>query len=68
MTKHNKSKSEEDLQRQVDSRQPRLHYEDVYFDECDKEMCTPSPTKLPNNGEDVAVGSWVEVIYDSHWW
>lgn len=68
MTKHNISKSEEDLQRQVDSRHPPLRYEDVYSDECDEEMCTSSPTKLPNNGEDVAAGSWVGVIYDSHWY
>lgn len=69
MNKYNISTAEEDLPRQIDSRQPRLRYEDVYSDESDhEEICTLTPTTLPNNGEEVAVGSWVGVIYDSHWY
>ncbi|KAG8268178.1 hypothetical protein J6590_033531 [Homalodisca vitripennis] len=63
MKKYNISKAEEDL-----SRQPRLRYEDVYSsnESDDEEICTP--TILPNGDEEIAVGSWVAVIYDSQWY
>ncbi|XP_050500497.1 uncharacterized protein LOC126880583 isoform X1 [Diabrotica virgifera virgifera] len=68
MTKHIISKeAEEDLSRQLDLKQRRLRYEDVYSssDSDDDKMCTP--TALPV-GEETVVGSWVGVIYDSQWY
>lgn len=69
MNKYNISKAEEDIHREIDSRQSRLRYEDVYTDESnDEEICTPTPTTLPHKAKEVPIGSWVGVIYDSQWY
>ncbi|KAG8327036.1 hypothetical protein J6590_028181 [Homalodisca vitripennis] len=56
------------LLRKKTSQGSPAYAEDVYSsnESDDEEICTP--TILPNGDEEIAVGSWVAVIYDSPWY